>query len=115
MAYIASQGSQMLEKFRNFEDPEKDSLLGEDENLQIMSPAETEMLTEDDMELPELLSCHLYQLEEGKAAILETEIFITQTASFLMTSNMDVRHEQIEVIEFLCHEGIKQVELVETL
>ena len=33
--------------------------------------------------------------------------------SLLVTSNMDVRHEK--KLEFLRHEGIKQVEIVETL
>ena len=35
--------------------------------------------------------------------------------SLLVTSNMNVRRQQRAVIECLCHEGIKQVEIVETL
>ena len=32
-----------------------------------------------------------------------------------LPSNMDICRQQREAIEFLCHEGIKQVEIVETL
>ena len=35
--------------------------------------------------------------------------------SLLVTSNMEVRRQQRAFIEFLCHEGVKQVEIVETL
>ena len=35
--------------------------------------------------------------------------------SLLMPSNMDVRRHQRATIEFIRHEGIKQVEIVETL
>ena len=35
--------------------------------------------------------------------------------SLLMMSNIDVRCKQRGVVEIICHEGIKQVEVVETL
>ena len=35
--------------------------------------------------------------------------------SLLVTSNVDVRRQQRAAIEFLRHEGIKQIEIVKTL
>ena len=35
--------------------------------------------------------------------------------SLLVTSNMDVRRQQRMAIEFLPHEGIKQLKIIETL